>query len=310
MRRMEKNGEEQRSVKRFLADRFPKLACYYYRNVRGMAHINRFVTYLNREHPEICVSLLDVGARGGLNEIPIFKPLKRLKNRLVHGIEPDVKEAERLRKSGEYDHVFTDGVAWYDGEAMLHVPGKGNDVGCASIRTINTPIAERWNLLAQGQRCTSTPIKVKKLSSILPTGTTYDFIKVDTEGCDYDVLASAEPILLQKALCVMSEVQGIQLYEGQTVFLDFNAYMEKRGFFLYSLVTQVSCFQFYDAVWLKDPNLIDDVTNVLKYCLLGVLSRKKDFVSRILETYERNNGKQEALESVYKKLNIKRSTCS
>ena len=294
-------------MKHFLADRFPKLACYY-RNVRNIAHINRFVTYLNREHPEICVSLLDVGARGGLNAIPIFGPLKHLKNRLVHGIEPDTKEAERLRKSGEYDHVFTDGVAWYDGEAMLHVPG--NDLECASIRTINTPIAKRWGLLERGQCCTSTPIKVKKLSSILPTGATYDFIKVDTEGCDYDTLASAEPILLPKALYVMSETQGIQLYEGQTVFLDFNAYMEKRGFFLYSLKPQTSYFQLYDAVWLKDPHLIDDVTTVLKYCLLGALFREKGFIFRILETYERNNGKQEALESVYKKLNIKRSTCS
>jgi FkbM family methyltransferase len=253
--------------------------------------------------------LLDVGARGGLDAIPIFRPLKRLKNRLIHGIEPDTKEAERLRKSGEYDHVFTDGVAWYDGEAMLHVPGNDN-VGCASIRTINTPIAKRWGLLERGQYCTSTPIKVKKLSSILPTGATYDFIKVDIEGCDYDALASAEPILLQKALFVMVETQGIQLYEGQTVFLDFNAYMEKRGFFLYSLKTQASAFRLYDAVWLKDPHLIDDVTSVLKYCLLGVLFRKKAFIFRILETYERNNGKQEALESVYTKLNIKRSTCS
>ena len=73
---------------------------------------------------------------------------------------------------------------------------------------------------------------------------------------------------------------------------------------------QTSYFQLYDAVWLKDPHLIDDVTTVLKYCLLVALFREKGLISRILETYERDNGKQEALESVYKKLNIKRSTCS
>ena len=178
-------------MKHFLADRFPELA-YRYRAIRSRyrqtVHIRRFTNFLNRKHPEICVSLLDVGARGGLDAIPIFRPLKHLKNRLIHGIEPDTKEAERLRKSGEYDHVFTDGVAWYDGEAVLHVPNPF----CASIRKINTSIAESLGLLDRGNYYANIPIHVKKLSSILPKGITYDFIKTDTEGCDFDVLASAD----------------------------------------------------------------------------------------------------------------------
>ncbi len=260
-------------MKHFLADRFPNLA-YHYLNVRThyrqIVHIRRFINFLNREHPEICVSFLDVGARGGLSAIPIFKPLKRLKNRLIHGIEPDTEEAERLRKSGEYDHVFTDGVAWYDGEAVLHVPE--GDLASASIRGVDHVVARHWFCnwgdLYCSQKSTEYPVRVKKFNNILPKGMTYDFIKTDTEGCDYDVLASAEPALLEKVLCVISETQGIELYEGQTMLHDFNAFMKQRGFFLYSLKTQVSSLRLYDAIWIKDPQLIDDLATVLKYCLL------------------------------------------
>lgn len=265
-------------------------------------YIDRFIKYLNREHPEICVSLLDVGARGGLNEIPIFKPLKHLKNRLIHGIEPDTKEAERLRKSGEYDHVFTDGVAWYDGEAVLHVPV--DHYGAASIRETDPNVEQPIGVLRQN--CRNIPICVKKLSSILPTETMYDFIKTDVEGCDYDVLASAEPALLEKVLCVVCEAQRTPIFKGQHVTVDLHSFLTERQFLLYSLNLQGNLVN-QDVIYVKHPGTISDLPTLLKYLLLGLLLKHEgDFISCTLEVYEHNYGKQKVLDSVYEIVGAKR----
>ena len=306
MVRAEKSGEERRragGVKRFLADRFPELA-YRYRAIRSRyqqtVHIRRFTNFLNRKHSEICVSLLDIGARGGLNAIPVFRPLKHLKNRLIHGIEPDTEEAKRLRKSGEYDHVFTDGVAWYDGEAVLHVPE--GDPASASIRGVDHVVARHWFCnwgdLYCSQKSTEYPICVKKLSSILPKGATYDFIKTDVEGCDYDVLASAEPALLEKALCVICETQHVPIFVGQRTMSQLDIFLRERHFLPYSVQLQHS-FINYDVVYVRDPRTISDLTTLLKYICLACLLRHRDsLISDVLDIYERRNGK--ALDALRK----------
>lgn len=292
-------------VKHFLAGRFPGLA-YHSRSVhrfyRSRVCINRFIKYLNQEHPEICVSLLDVGARGGLNAIPIFRPLKHLKNKLVHGIEPDTEEAERLRKSGDYDHVFTDGVAWYDGEATLHVPV--DHYGAASIRETDPNVEQPIGVLRQN--CRNIPICVKKLSSILPTETMYDFIKTDVEGCDYDVLASAEPALLEKVLCVVCEAQRTPIFKGQHVTVDLHSFLTERQFLLYSLNLQGNLVN-QDVIYVKHPGTISDLPTLLKYLLFGLLLKHEgDFISCTLEVYEHNYGKQKVLDSVYEIVGAKR----
>lgn len=292
-------------MKSFLSDRFPELA-YRYKAIRSryqqVANINRFIKYLNQEHPEICVSLLDVGARGGLNAIPIFRPLKHLKNRLIHGIEPDTEEAKRLRKSGEYDHVFTDGVAWYDGEAVLHVPV--DNYGAASIRETNPNVEQPIGVLRQN--CRNIPICVKKLSSILPTGATYDFIKTDIEGCDYDVLSSAEPSLLGKILCVVCEAQRTPIFKGQHVTVDLHSFLTERQFLLYSLNLQGNLVN-QDVIYVKHPGTISDLPTLFKYLLLGLLLKHRgNFISCTLELYEHNYGKQKALDTLYEIVGEKR----
>lgn len=204
-------------MKRFLADRFPSLYRYYLtirRPYRNAVHIDRFVKYLNREHPGICVSLPDVGARGGWGECDTnFQTAKTFKQQAYPCIDPDTEEAERLRKSGEYDRIFTDGVAWYDGEAVLHVPG--GDPSGASVRDLDYVETQRFFCPSyHSAKSTEYPVRVKKLGNVLPMRAAYDFIKIDTEGCDYDVLASAEPALLEKTLRVVCETRDIPIFKG------------------------------------------------------------------------------------------------
>lgn len=296
MVRAEKSG----GVKHFLADRFPSLvsiAVYHKQSIR----IRRFIDFLNREHPEVCISLLDVGARGGLNAIPIFKPLKRLKNRLIHGIEPDTKEAERLRKSDEYNHIFTDGVAWYDGEAVLHVR---NPLDSSSIREYDKAFLSAFAVTVRdGSKHIAIP--VKKLSSIIPTGMTYDIIKTDTEGCDYDVLASAEPIFLEKALCVVSETQRVSLFRGQYSDLALHAFLSEKRFVLLEASLQPDLIS-EDVCYVKEPQSVSDLPALMKYILIGLLFRKTLFCSYVLKVYERNYGEWKELDDVYRILGVTR----
>jgi len=63
----------------------------------------------------------------------------------------------------------------------------------------------------------------------------FDFIKLDTEGCELDILRGAEETL-KSALGVTVETEFTPMHEGQPVFRDVDQFMISHGFELFELV--------------------------------------------------------------------------
>jgi FkbM family methyltransferase len=61
-----------------------------------------------------------------------------------------------------------------------------------------------------------------------------DFIKLDTEGCELDILQGAARSL-KKVIGLSIEVEFLQLHEGQPVFGDIDSFLRPLGFMLYDL---------------------------------------------------------------------------
>jgi FkbM family methyltransferase len=62
-----------------------------------------------------------------------------------------------------------------------------------------------------------------------------DFIKMDIQGAELDVLKGGEAVL-PSVLAVVCEVEFVPLYKGQPLYGDVDAYMRGRGFMLHTFV--------------------------------------------------------------------------
>src|SRR5258707_15700586 len=75
------------------------------------------------------------------------------------------------------------------------------------------------------------PVEVTSLERWAATDglTGFEFLKLDTQGADLDILRGAGP-LLDGCLGVEVEVMFAPLYDGQPLFADVDSYLRSRGF--------------------------------------------------------------------------------
>lgn len=62
-----------------------------------------------------------------------------------------------------------------------------------------------------------------------------DFLSMDVQGAEYDVLLGAKEFLKKNCLGMQLEVEFLEIYKGQKTFLNINSLMEKMGFELVEL---------------------------------------------------------------------------
>ena len=215
------------------------------------------------------LGLVDVGTRGGIH--PIFNGIAPLLH--VVGFEPDTDECRWLTAAGAQwgyaAHTCVPcGLGRVDGEQALDVC---RSEGTSSCYRPNRVWLERFPDAVRYEVVGTKTIPVRSLDSLrsdpahqLPTS--IDFLKVDTQGSELDVLMGAQRTLSQ-AVGVEVEVEFAQLYESQPLFRDVDAYLASCGFSLFKLrrygwvrknqqaQPRHSAGQliFGDALYLRDP---------------------------------------------------------
>jgi FkbM family methyltransferase len=63
-----------------------------------------------------------------------------------------------------------------------------------------------------------------------------DFIKLDTQGSELDILAGAEAVLAGPVFAIELEVEFLPIYRGQPLFADVDAFMRARDLRLVNFV--------------------------------------------------------------------------
>jgi FkbM family methyltransferase len=64
-----------------------------------------------------------------------------------------------------------------------------------------------------------------------------DFLQIDVQGADLDVLEGAIKLLSRSVLAVQIEVEFSELYQGQPLFSDVDAFLRERHFSLFDIET-------------------------------------------------------------------------
>lgn len=113
-----------------------------------------------------------------------------------------------------------------------------------------------------------------------------DFIKIDTQGSELEILKGAQRVLSNEVLGIEVEVEFQPLYENQPLFSEIDSYLRSLGFILLDLNNQVYWNKkgvgkgqliFSDALYIKDPSSFNlflnqsvDI-NLSKHKLIGMI---------------------------------------
>jgi len=179
------------------------------------------------------VDYVDVGARGG----PTSSWLK-LTNRIEYiCFEPDPAEAGSLRRFFESRQEF---------KGLVMARALGAHEGLVSLNLTRFPPASsifqpNHNLLRDFEihpflevdRVVEVPVAT--LDAQLHTiSKSCDFLKIDVQGYELEVLKGAENALKNSRGCEL-EVSFIEIYRDQPLFAEIDFFMRARGFFLADL---------------------------------------------------------------------------
>jgi FkbM family methyltransferase len=175
----------------------------------------------------------DVGARGG----PPQNWLRSGSNVVYVCFEPDPEEARNLERDFTQNDIY---------KAIVINKALGSETGTQTLHltkfrpssSILEPNHELLKNMADGDFYEvekKIPVSITPLDSVADSaGITVDFLKIDVQGYELEVLKGANKMLDHVMACEL-EVSFIEIYKNQPFFADLDQFMRSRGFFLADL---------------------------------------------------------------------------
>lgn len=186
------------------------------------------IQMLGRSAP--IIDVVDVGAMWlGAAEVAYRGLLKPGLCRVV-GFEPVQAECDKLNAMNMAGQRY---LPYFIGDGSERTFVLTNASMTASLYEPNTRLIRRFNQLESVmQPVQRSPVKTTRLDDVGEI-TACDFLKIDVQGADLDVLKGAER-LLEGVLFVHCEANFLPLYEGCPLFADLDAHLRSKGFFFHT----------------------------------------------------------------------------
>jgi FkbM family methyltransferase len=176
--------------------------------------------------------IVDVGALFK-PEVPIaYAPLLGDKRSVVVGFEPERAECDLLNRMYGPVHRFFPYVIGDGGRASFY---RCSHTMTSSLLKPDLDIMGRFqNLPEFCQVVEVSEVTTVRLDDI-PEAQGADYLKLDVQGSEGQVLAGARTCL-DSVLVVHTEVEFVQIYEGQPTFGDIDETLRSRGFIFHRLL--------------------------------------------------------------------------
>lgn len=173
------------------------------------------------------LQVFDVGARGGLQQH--WEGIRQYS--AFVGFEPEEREAERLTRSAAPNETYVCAALHGAVEAVdfyqCVVPAR------SSIYPPNLDVIQEIYgttesyRIARSERIEATTIDTLVSSRRVAAP---DFLKLDTQGSELEILKGATHALDRSVVAIESEVEFLQLYSGQPVFADVDSFLRAHDF--------------------------------------------------------------------------------
>lgn len=174
---------------------------------------------------------VDCGARKG--KLP--RPFRALKQAHYVGVEADAEECRRLNDEARPRHRYIHAVLGRGAETRTFRITRSP--ACASLLQPNHEFLSQFREIAGGFEVErETAIETMSLDACLAANDVAraDFIELDVQGGELDVLMGAERTL-DGTLGIQVEVEFAPMYVGQPLFADIDGFLRARGFQLFDL---------------------------------------------------------------------------
>lgn len=198
---------------------------------------------LNGHLDQVSMTICNVGSRKlsntndyGSQDWGIFGP-----NLTIYGFDADEDACNSAntniedRKVEWHEEHFPVVLSNIVGEATLYVT---HDPMCSSLYPPNESFLKRFEGMLELSGLDFTiDLETTTLDSVFQTENlnSIDFLQIDVQGADLQVLEGATRLLDQGILAIQVEVEFSHLYVNQPLFSDVDAFARKHGFTLFDL---------------------------------------------------------------------------
>lgn len=248
-------------------------------------YINEVIRSIN---PTIKITLLDIGAAGDVE--PRWKKIIEFVNYI--GFEPDKRSYEKLsRKNDDYFTIYNKGVWSFEGIIDI------NFCKTPQVSSFFKPNLKILNLFPNKERFSienNEQVSVGTIDKIIKTES--DFIKIDIQGGELEVLKGSNSVL-ENTLGIELEVEFQEIYQKQPLFGEICKYLESKNFTFIDFTNfcrwernahkGIGQNIFGDAFFLKSPEFIlnnyaNNFNKIEKYLSILVIYRRYDLIEIIL----------------------------
>jgi FkbM family methyltransferase len=179
------------------------------------------------------LTFLDVGARGGTHSV--VSPLARHVAVLAFEPDPDgyrelLTDASHAERWAKFQ-VEPVALAGKSGAVPLHLLAVSTN---HSLLPPNEPFIRRYGM-QKFEKVGEIEVAARPLDEFVfaleaKHQRLGEFIKLDAQGGEYEILGGAERTVRENTLAIICEVEFCEVYRGQKLFSDIELFLRERGF--------------------------------------------------------------------------------
>ncbi len=287
-----------------------KKTFYSFRSISRFFFDNISIIAIKSLPYEGTVSLVDIGAAGEIE--PRWKPFSKILK--YTGFEPD-ERSYKILQNEKNNFLSYDILPFALSKSKDKVPI--NFCKKPQVSSFYKPNHNFLNRFSDSDRFSvvkTKSIKVVSLDSLNIQNA--DFIKIDTQGSELDIIKGSKNTL-NDVLGLEVEVEFLNLYKNQPLFGDICTILSKYGFEFFDYVNLCrwernahnsfgQCV-FGDAIFLKSPEKLKfdklSLKKISSYLSILLIYRRFDLIELVLKLISKDDRKKfHKFENLFKKI--------
>lgn len=268
--------------------------------------IHKVLAWLNEHYPNLPLVLYDIGARYGIHYL--YTELLKLPNFSVVGFEPDQQEAAKLNDNNisGIKKTFPVALAESKGVRTIYIT---KHPGCSSLYPPNKDLLAEYSVSDLFEVTDTTSVDTISIDEFTEEFDVAkpDFLKIDIQGAEYEVLKGGQSTLSNNVLGVFLEAHLREMYIGSPLFFDIHTLLSKLDFKLIYCQYNPNYggeIVELDVAYVRNIKSLDQEENLVKAVLFCLIHNNFDFAANLIRISALSTAKKiEILELIGQPLN-------